>query len=109
MISFREACLALKEKIPIDGGMASRFAPRRAPHALRAPESSERYPVLTTYSKLSSNRGLSQKLERFYCRVQKVPRIRQNEERQQMHVSIGIPIVMDYEKYNGNFGDFSSL
>jgi len=109
MISFSGACRTLKEKMRIDGGTASRLPPHRARHRDCAPRSSQRHPATTTYSKHISNEFLSQKLQRFYCGVQKVPKITQNEIRQQIHVCIEIPIVTEYEKIGAYFGGFSSL
>ena len=99
----------LKEKMRIDGGTASRLPPHRARHRDCAPRSSQRHPATTTYSKHISNEFLSQKLQRFYCGVQKVPKIMQNENRHQIHVCIEIPIVTEYEKIGAYFGRFSSL
>ena len=67
VISFSEACRALKEKIQIDGGRACRLAPRTVHQWFQAPASSERHPATITYSKLSSNGFLGPELHRFYC------------------------------------------
>ena len=53
MISFREACPALKEKVAIGGGTAAKLTPPTAHYASRAPRSSESIVTTKTYPKLS--------------------------------------------------------
>ena len=49
------------------------------------------------------------KHDQVECKAPTVPQNGQNEDQQQMSVCIGIPIVMECEKFSADLGGFSSL